>query len=51
MVRMMLLCSVRAHLQDTLLLDSRFDCYKGQVLLVSVKSIGSILELEAKWLE
>ncbi len=35
-VRMMLLCFAEAHLQDVLLFEDRFDCYKGEVLLVSV---------------
>ncbi len=48
---MMLLCFAGAHLQDVLLLEHRFDCYKGEVLLVSVKSEGSMIEWEAKWLE
>ena len=50
-VRMMLLCFVGAHLQDDLLLEHQFDWQKGQVLLVSVKSEGSMIELEEKWLE
>ncbi len=50
-VRMMLLCFVGAHLQDVLLLDHRFDCHQGEVLLVSVNSEGSMIEWEAKWLE
>ncbi len=48
---MMLLCFVGAHLQDVLLLEHRFDFEKGQVLLVSIKSEGSMIEWEAKWLE
>ncbi len=51
MVRMMLLCFAGVHLQDVLLLEHRFDFQKGLVLLVSVKSKGSMIELEAKWLE
>jgi hypothetical protein len=50
-VRMMLLCFAEAHLQDVLHLDRRFDFEKGKVLLVSVKSDGSMMEWEAKWLE
>ncbi len=50
-VRMMLLCCAGAHLQDVLLLQHRFDFEKGPILLVSVKSEGSIIEWEAKWLE
>ncbi len=48
---MMLLCFAGAHLQDVLLLEHRFHSQKGQVLLASVKSEGSMIELEAKWLE
>ncbi len=49
---MMLLCFAGAHLQDVLLLDRRFCCIQGQVLLVSMKSEkGSMIEWEAKWLE
>ncbi len=48
---MMLLCCAGAHLQDVLLLGHGFDLKKGQVLLVSVKSEGSMVEWEAKWLE
>ncbi len=51
MIRMMLLCFVGGHWQDVLLLEHRFDWQKGQVLLVSVKSEGSMIELETKWLE
>ncbi len=50
-VRMMLLCFAGAHLQDVLLLDGRLHCIEGQVLLVSVKSEGSMIEWKAKWLE
>ncbi len=50
-VRMMLPCFGGVHLQDVLLLQHRFHCKKGQVLLVSVKSEGSMIEWEAKWLE
>jgi hypothetical protein len=50
-VRMVLLCFVGAHLQDVLLLEHRSYYYKGSVLLVSVKSEGSMIEWEAKWLE
>ncbi len=50
-VRMMLPCFAGAHLQDVLLLEHRFDCIEGQVLLVSVKSEGSMIEWKAKWLE
>ncbi len=45
---MMLLCFSGAHLQNVLLLDRRFDCIEGQVLLVSMKSEGSMIEWEAK---
>jgi hypothetical protein len=48
---MVLLCFAGSHLQDVLLLHHRFDFQKGQVLLVSVKSEGSVIELEPKWLE
>ncbi len=51
MVGMMLLCFGGAHLQDILHLDNRFDCTKGQVLLVPVKREGSMIEWKAKWLE
>ncbi len=50
-VRRVLHCFSGAHLQDVLLLDHRFDCCEGEVLLVSVKSEGSTIEWEAKWLE
>ncbi len=50
-VRMMLLCFAEAHFQDVLLLYRRFYCYKGEVLLASVKSEESMIEWEAKWLE
>ncbi len=50
-VRRMLLCFAGAHLQDVLLLDHRFDCNQGEVLLVSVKSEGLVVEWESKWLE
>ncbi len=50
-VRKMLLCFAGAHLQDVLLPDRRFDFQKGQVLLMSVKSEGSMIEWEAKSLE
>ncbi len=40
----MLLCFAGAHMQDVLLLEHRFDCYEGEVLLVSVKSEESIIE-------
>ncbi len=43
-VRMMLLCFDGAHLQDVLLLEHRFDFQQGQVLLVSMKSGGLIVE-------
>ncbi len=48
---MLLLCFAGAHLQNVLLLDRRFDFQKGLVLLVSVKSEGSMIELQANWLE
>ncbi len=48
---MMLLCFAGAHLQDVLLLDRRFYWIEGQVLLVSVKSEGSMIEWKAKRLE
>jgi hypothetical protein len=48
---MILLCFSGAHLQDVLLLDRRFDFQKVEVLLVSVKSEGSMIKWEAKWLE
>ncbi len=51
LVRMMLLCCAGAHLQDVLLLEHRFDCDRGEVLLVSVKNEGSMIEWEVKWLE
>ncbi len=41
---MMLLCFAGAHLQDVLLLDRRFDCHKGEVLLVSVKNEELLIE-------
>ncbi len=41
---MMLLCFAGAHLQDVLLLDHRFDCVQGKVLLVSVEIEGSMIE-------
>jgi hypothetical protein len=47
----MLLCFAGAHLRDVLLLDRQFDCQKGQVLLVSVKSEGSLIDWKSKWLE
>ncbi len=50
-VRMMLLCFGGAHLQDVLLLDHRCDFQKGEVWLVPVKSEGSMIEREGKWLE
>ncbi len=50
-VRMVLLCSAGVHLQDVLLLEHRFGCTQGEVLLMSVKSEGSMIEWEAKWLE
>ncbi len=50
-VRMVLLCFAGAHLQDVLLLDCRFDYYKGNVLLVSVKSEGSMIEWEPTWFQ
>ncbi len=43
-VRMMSLCFAEAYLQDVLLLDRQFDCEKGKVLLMSVKSEGSMIE-------
>ncbi len=48
---MMLLGFAEAHLQNVLLLEDRFDLQKGQVLLVSLKSEGIMIEWEAKWLE
>ncbi len=48
---MMLLCFAGAHLQDVLLLDHRFHSIEGEVLLVSVKIEGLMIEWEAKWLE
>ncbi len=50
-VRMILLCFAGAHLQDVLLLEHRFDSIPGEVLLVSVKSEGSVIQWKAKWLE
>ncbi len=50
-VRMVLLCFAGAHLQDVLLLEHRFYFQKGQVLLVSVKSEGSMIEWKARRLE
>ncbi len=50
-VRMMLLRFVGAHLPDVLLLAHRFDYHKGEVLLVSVKSEGLMVQWKAKWLE
>ncbi len=47
-VRMMLLCFAGVHLQDVLLLEHGFHCVEGQVLLVPVKSEGSMIEWEAK---
>ncbi len=47
-VRMVLLCFAGAHLQGILLLDRRFDCIEDEVLLVSVKSEGTMIELEVK---
>jgi hypothetical protein len=41
---MMLLCFAGAHFQDVLLLEYRCDIQKDQVLLVSVKNEGSIIE-------
>ncbi len=49
--RMMLLGFVGGHLQDVLLLEHRFDFEKGEVLLVSIKSEGSMIEWEGKGLE
>jgi hypothetical protein len=40
----MLLCFAGAHLQDVLLLDRRFHFEKDQVLLLSAKNEGSIIE-------
>ena len=51
MMRKILLDFVVEHRQDILLLQHRFDFQKGKVLLVSVKSEGSMIEWEAKWLE
>ncbi len=48
---MMLLGFAGVHLQDVLLLGRRFYCIEGEVLLMSVKSDGSMIEWEAKWLE
>jgi hypothetical protein len=45
---MKLPCFAGAHVQDVLLLDPRFHCYQGQVLLVSMKSEGSMIEREGK---
>ncbi len=50
-VEMMLLGFAAAHLQDVLLLEHRFDFQKGDMLLPSMKSEGSMIEWEAKWLE
>ncbi len=47
-VRMMLLCFAEAHLKDVLLLGRRFHFHKGKVLLVSVKSEGSMIEWRRK---
>ncbi len=41
---MMLLCFAAAHFQDILLLEHRFDCIEDEVLLVSVKSEGTMIE-------
>jgi hypothetical protein len=46
-----LLCFAGVHLQDVLLLEHRFDSAQGEVLLMSVKSEGSMIEREVKWLE
>ncbi len=51
LISMILLRFAGAHLQDVLLLDRRFQCHKDEVLLVSVKSDGRIIEWEAKWLD
>ncbi len=48
---MMLLCFAGVHLQDVLLLEHRLHSSQGEVLLVSVKSEGSMIEWEAKWFE
>ncbi len=48
---MVLLCFAGEHLQDVVLPDPRFDCCKAQVLLVSVKNEGSMIESKAKCLE
>ncbi len=45
---MMLLCFVAVHLQDVLRLEHRFHCVEDEVLLVSVKNEGSMIEWEAK---
>ncbi len=50
-VRIMLLGFAAVHLQDVLLLGRQFDSSQGQVLLVSVKSEGSMIAWEGKWLE
>jgi hypothetical protein len=47
----MLLGFFAPDLQGVLLLDRRVDSSQGLVLLVSVKSEGSMIELETKWLE
>ncbi len=51
LVRIMLLGFAEAHLQYILFLEHRFYCYLVEVLLVSVKSDGSMIECEAKWLQ
>ncbi len=43
-IRMMLLCFAGAHLQDVLLFEHQFDCHETEVLLVSVKSEGLVIE-------
>ncbi len=45
---MMLLCFAGVHLQGVPLLEHRFDYHEGQVLLVSVKNEGPVIQWEAK---
>ncbi len=49
--RMMLPDFGGAHLQDVLLLEYQFDSSQDPVLLVSVKSEGSMIQWEAKLFE
>jgi hypothetical protein len=49
-IRMRLLCFAGVHLQDVLLLEHLFHSAQREVLLMSVKSEGLMIEWEAKWL-